>query len=97
MATKTKMTAGAARSFNRYSVANAILARAGRTCACQPYEDIFTYARWRAQGFQVQRGEHSIKLPVIVERDQEDDDGTITTLRRFGSAPVFCRCQVKAS
>src|SRR5438034_428572 len=42
-----------ARSFDGYSVANAIAVKtalAERGCACEPYEDVFTFNRWRAQG-----------------------------------------------
>jgi hypothetical protein len=42
-------------------------------------------------GFQVQRGEHSIKIPVVVERENEDNE----TIKRLFKSHVFCRCQVK--
>src|SRR6266850_1687850 len=46
-----------AREFDRYSIANAVTVKQSLPCGCEPYVDVFTYRRWRAQGFQVQRRE----------------------------------------
>ena len=67
------------------------------TCGCRAYEDVFTYNRWKAQGYYVKRGEHGIKLPVIKRVDREDPDtGEEKTIRIRGRAHVFCRHQVEA-
>ncbi len=89
-----KMTSTEARSFDRFSVANAATVMQARGCGCEPYVDVFTYNRWKAQGMQVQRGEKSIKIPTIrrIERENADGERESFGLRRMSS--VFCRCQV---
>lgn len=94
--TRTKMTAEDARSFTTFSVGNAIAVKTALRCGCEPYVDVFTFARWRAQGFRVRKGQHAIRIPVVYSQEKESEDGTIETIRRFSSAPVFCRCQVQA-
>lgn len=71
------MTAETATTFSGYSVANAIAVRAGladRGCSCEPYADVFTFNRWRAQGRTVLKGEHGIKIPVIVRGQTTDKE-----------------------
>ena len=90
------MTAGEARSFDRFSVANAVAVEQALDCGCEPYRDVFTYRRWKAQGFQVQRGEMSIRLPLIYARTEKDPEtGEERTTRRRGRSAVFCRHQVQ--
>ena len=88
---KPGITAEQAKSFNRYSVANAHQVESRLDCGCQPYRDVYTYIRWQAQGYQVMRGQKAIKLPVI--KEQENEDGEVK--RRFWKAAVFCWHQVK--
>ena len=89
------MTAAEARRFLHVSVGNAIAVTRALDCGCEPYEDVFTYTRWQAQGMQVQRGQHSISLPLIKDVSREDaDTGEISHRRIMGSSHVFCRCQV---
>ena len=93
---KPKMTPAEARSFDTYSPANATMIGSLLNCGCQPYEDVFTYQRWKAQGYQVQRGEKAIKIPVIKTIPPKDTDDPNAKPRSFkGSSSVFCRCQVK--
>ena len=66
------MTATEARSFDRFSVANAATVMAERGCGCEPYVDVFTYKRWQAQGFQVQKGEKSIRIPTVRTVERKD-------------------------
>lgn len=98
MVTKTKrpaMTAEQATHFDRISPANMIILRACLRCDCSPYQDVFTYNRWKAQGYQVRRGEKSIKLPLVKDIVTEDEESeTVTTHRILGASFVFCRCQV---
>ncbi|HEV8670989.1 MAG TPA: ArdC family protein [Candidatus Limnocylindria bacterium] len=90
-----------ARSFDGYSIANAIAVKtalAERGCACEPYEDVFTFNRWRAQGRIVRRGEHGIRLTVYITamRAGEDADGVVDEPRAYRmpkTSHVFCRCQ----
>jgi hypothetical protein len=90
------MTAEEARSFDSFSVANAVTVEQALPCGCEPYVDVFTYRRWQAQGMQVQRGEKAIRLPLIYQRTEKDPEtGEETTARRMGRSAVFCRCQVK--
>ena len=90
MVTST-FTPESAQSFHRYSPINAATVKMRLACGCEPYKDVFTYNRWLALGYQVQRGERSIKIPVIVERENEDNE----TIKRLFKSHVFCRCQVK--
>jgi len=74
------LTPDDARSFDGYSVANAVAVRQAlgeRGCSCEPYEDVFTFNRWRAQGRIVRRGQHGIALRVYVTATArgEDADG----------------------
>ena len=85
-----------ARQFERFSVTNAVTVKQALPCGCEPYVDVFTYRRWKAQGFQVQRGEKAIKLPIIYQRTETDPGtGQERVQRRMGRSAVFCRCQVK--
>ncbi len=97
MASDTRaFTPETARRFDRYSVANAVRVKEALPCGCEPYRDVFTYRRWKAQGYQVQRGEKAIKLPVIYKRTEKDrETGRERTERRVGRSAVFCRHQVK--
>ena len=89
-------TPESARHFDRYSIANAVAVKQSLPCGCEPYRDVFTYLRWKAQGFQVQRGQKAIKLPLIYGRTESDPEtGEARTVRRVGRSAVFCRCQVK--
>ena len=91
-----QMTADDARRFDGASIPNTIAVLTALECNCQPYQDVFTYNRWKAQGFQVQRGEKSIRLPLFYSREVEDKKtGERRTEKRRGSSAVFCRCQVK--
>jgi len=55
MSTSTPtFTPETARRFDRYSVANAVMLKEALPCGCEPYIDVFTYRRRKAQGFQVQ-------------------------------------------
>lgn len=99
---RRQMSASEARSFGRFSVGNASMvlsATTTRGCSCDPYADVFTFNRWRAQGFSVQRGEHAIaQLPVIVqiEPSEGEEQTAPKNDRIFTTSSVFCRCQVAA-
>lgn len=63
---ESTMTAETARTFNGYSVANAVTVTAAlrdRGCSCEPYADVFTFNRWRAQGRTVRKGEQRTPSP----------------------------------
>lgn len=97
---RRRLTAEDARYFSRYSVANAAQAlhqlNDSGACqgSCQPYEDIFTYNRWQALGYQVRKGEHGAKLAIIIANEQEDEEGRVKRVSRPWATTVFCRCQV---
>ena len=90
------MTPDQARSFQAYSAENATTVVINLDCGCEPYVDVFTYNRWKAQGFQVQKGMKSIKIPVYGTSTGENDDGEVVTNRYRTVGRVFCKCQVKA-
>ena len=94
-----KMTASEATSFERMSVANAVEVIKTFACGCQPYKDVFTFNRWKAQGFFVRRGEHALKLPVLKHAIKSElaDDGTKleSEYAIHGTSYVFCRHQVE--
>ena len=98
--TEHTMTAEQARTFGGYSSGNAlVLARAAKSrgCQCRPYEDWFTYKRWAAQGYQVKRGEHGVKIMTFISSQVEDTETHEVKVRsRPWTAAVFCRCQVQA-
>lgn len=92
------MTAIEATTFQTYSIANAAKVKGALSCGCAPYVDVFTYRRWLALGFQVQRGQKAIKIPVvkvIQSKETFDGDGNPDARKVLGSGAVFCRCQVK--
>lgn len=91
-----KMTAAEARSFDGHSERNAMLIMSQLKCECEPYEQVFTYARWKAQGMQVQKGEHGLRIPTIMAYEVEDKEtGEVKTRSRKGTSVVFCKCQVQ--
>ena len=97
MGTRTPtFTPETARHFERFSVANAVTLKQALACGCEPYRDVFTYRRWQAQGYQVQRGERAIRLPLVYGRTEVDPEtGEQHTTTRRGRSAVFCRCQVR--
>jgi len=94
--TQNEMTETEARTFTAgYSVANAAAVLAQSECKCEPYVDIFTFRRWKAQGMQVQRGSKAKKIVVfrpIMGQDESGNDVVVRKIPRTSS--VFCRCQV---
>lgn len=90
------MSEAEAKTFGRISLANAAQVVHQLKCGCMPYQDVFTYHRWLAQGYQVKRGERAIRLPLIKMLVDEDENGDAEEVRRLlGTSAVFCRCQVK--
>ena len=95
MATRAEqMSAEDARSFQHFSVHNAVQAQmACPEATCEAYEDIFTYRRWRAQGYAVRKGEHGTKVTTwITVKVRKDDEKPKTRPKR---AVLFCRHQVE--
>lgn len=92
------MSADEARTFDRYSPANAARVASALTCGCVPYVDVFTYARWTAQGRQVRKGETAVKLATyapVTKTDEATGERRIVGRRPWRSA-VFCRHQTDA-
>lgn len=94
---RPKMTPQDAAHFSRYSIQNAATVADALECGCEPYRDVFTYGRWQALGFQVQRGQKAVKIPVIIQTEHEDEEGNVTHRRQFWTGAVFCRHQVQAA
>lgn len=74
---------GSPSEYNRKTL---LTAAAERGCNCQPYQDWFTYDRWKAQGRQVQEGERAMRINVFLPADKDRPQRTWTSY-------VFCRCQ----
>ena len=98
MTRKTKapqMTRAEAGHFDRFSVTNATTITHALECGCEPYQDVFTYRRWQAQGFQVAKGSKAIKLPQVRIVDRENKEtGEMEQRRVFHNSAVFCRHQI---
>lgn len=99
-----RFTAQEAVTFEKPSEANASaveLARSLRAtngthtdCQCKPYEDVFTYDRWQALGFQVQRGETKLVTVATVKTITDKETGKPRQIPWHSA--LFCRCQVRA-
>ena len=93
---RPRMTEQEAKSFGRYSQQNAAQVMRERGCACQPYRDVYTFNRWRAQGYGVKKGEKAIRLPTVRHDLKENPDTeTYEMIRHFSWGFVFCRHQVQ--
>ena len=64
-------------------------------CTCEAYVDWFTYRRWSALGFQVQKGEKGTKLSVFRTIEKTDAKGQTIKSSVPWRSTVFCRCQIK--
>lgn len=102
-ARQPKMTAAEALEFNRFSIMNATNVFAalqdGGRCkgTCEPYRDVFTFGRWKALGCHVRKGEHGIKIPVIITKEvvSDDPDQPVRVVKFDRFTTVFCACQVE--
>jgi len=95
--TAQQMTADDARQFQHFSVHNAVQAEmACVESGCRAYVDIFTFRRWRAQGFVVRKGEKGSTVTTWVpvgKKTESEEGGDIR--RRPKRAVLFCRHQVE--
>jgi hypothetical protein len=94
-AKRPQMSAQQATMFDRFSVGNASIAESALDCGCKAYETIFTYNRWKAQGYQVKRGQKAVHLPMVKDVEREAENGETKTRRIFTSSSVFCKHQVE--
>ena len=94
MSKREAMSEEQARRFDTFSVQNALTVESALDCGCEAYKDVFTYARSQAQGFQVQRGQHSIRIPVYKTIVATDELGHEESRKVRGTGAVFCRHQV---
>jgi antirestriction protein ArdC len=94
--TTERMTSATATSFDRFSLQNAAIVENAAPCDCEAYRDIYTYARWQAQGMQVRKGEHGTKISTYAPITAKDDAGqTVVVGKRPWTSTVFCRHQVE--
>jgi antirestriction protein ArdC len=63
--------------------------------SCRAYADIFTFRRWRAQGFIVRKGEKGTTVTTWVAAPKQKDNEETTDRRRPKRAVLFCRHQVE--
>jgi hypothetical protein len=90
-----EMSAEAAREFDHFSVHNAVQAQ--QACpegTCEAYRDIFTYRRWRAQGYRVQKGQRGTAVITWLTTTRSDENGDPITVRHAKRTVLFCRHQV---
>ena len=45
----------------------------------QPYVNVLTFRQWKARGYNVKKGEHSIRIPIMSEI--EDKEGPVKAKR----------------
>ena len=89
------MTAEQATTFEHESAQSAATVAEQLDCECEPYADVFTFNRWKAQGFSVQKGEKAIRVPGYLTKVTTDaSTGAETVARIPRTNCVFCRCQV---
>lgn len=74
-----------------------VLSQIDGACECQPYQDVFTYHGWKAQGYHVRKGESShIKVCVFQTSEIKDDNGKVVKTKSWPKQScLFCRCQVE--
>ena len=70
-------------------------------CECEPYRDTFTFDRFRAMGFMVNKGESALRISTFVPvtgkfRKEKDDSGNDVDRQVLIPRTVclFCKCQV---
>ena len=80
-------------TFSRQNYLTVLSATTTKGCNCDPYKQVYTYERWRGQGFQVQRGEKALCKILTFLPVKDKDTNRIRTIPRHCS--VFCKCQVK--
>jgi hypothetical protein len=66
----------------------------------KPRENVFTYGAWKAQGRQVRRGEHGVKVVTFIDcksREADRDTGERKSFRRPWTTTVFHVSQTEAA
>jgi len=89
---RPQMSEAEAKQFSRISEANINLCLHHFDCGCSPYTDLYTYKRWKAQGYHVKKGEHGLRLPLVKTLDNEIGE---PVEKLFCRSVVFCRHQVE--
>ena len=86
-----------ARRFNHFSIHNAVQAQlACPTGECEAFKSIFTFRRWKQQGWVVRKGEKGTRITTWIPTTKTDENGTKTvTGKKPRAAIVFCRHQVE--
>lgn len=86
-----------ARQFNHFSIHNAVQAQlACPEGLCEAYKDIFTFRRWKAQGYFVRKGEKGTRITTWIPKVATDEKGSEKVIgKRPKKAVVFCRHQVE--
>lgn len=96
-----KYTAESAQYFEANPSANSIARlRAELACNCEPYRDVLTFARWKALGRSVRKGEKAHRLAVYHEsayREEGEPETVEHHAKVHATACVFCRCQTEPS
>ena len=63
---------------------------------CQPYVNVLTLKAWNQRGFRVKKGEHAIRIPILVHVFKENEKGEkIPVANRLSRACLFALPQVE--
>lgn len=79
-----------AQHFAHFSVHNAVMAQmACPAGSCEAYRDIYTFRRWRAQGYVVLKGEHGTTVTTWVPIAKRNaDSGVFNKLYNCSKLPA---------
>jgi antirestriction protein ArdC len=91
----TKLNPELARSFDTFSEVNYETLKETLECGCEPYKEVFTFKRWKAQGYYVRKGEKAHKIIVVVKSEKENKKGEKEEKSFPKKTSVFCKCQVE--
>ena len=87
------MTKDEATTFNNFSKVNARILES-KCDDCKAYQDWYTYKRWKAQGEQVAKGQHGVRLTCFYRSKDKNGKEDKTQPSYPKVATVFCRHQL---
>lgn len=77
-------------TYNYQAIFNGFSSMGIELVDIKPRENIFTYNAWKAQNRQVRKGEHGVKVSILIPTKKNDKDtGEEITEKRFKNTTVF--------